>query len=110
GPISGSGLKALRHRSDDDRWDALSAEMSTLQYGLGSELKEFERRFAHALAHDEKEQAVRELNDATTGLMDGVFAVMTTVYECFLGYAEPDRMVPGHRDTLGKALAVRRSL
>lgn len=42
--------------------------------------------------------------------MDGVFAVMTTVYECFLGYAEPERMVPGHRDRLGKALAVRRAL
>ena len=42
--------------------------------------------------------------------MDGVFAVMTTVYECFLGYAEPERMIPGHRDTLGKALAVRRAL
>jgi hypothetical protein len=42
--------------------------------------------------------------------MDGVFAVMTTVYECFIGYAEPERMVPGHRDSLGKALAVRRAL
>jgi hypothetical protein len=81
-----------------------------LQYGLGSELKEFERRFAHALANDNKDQAVRDLNDATSGLMDGVFAVMTTVYECFLGYAEPEKMVPGHRDRLGKALAVRRAL
>jgi hypothetical protein len=110
GPMSTRGMIAQRERSDDDRWNALSAEMSTLQYGLGSELKEFERRFAHALKNDNKEQAVRGLNDATTGLMDGVFAVMTTVYECFLGYAEPERMVPGHRDTLGKALAVRRAL
>jgi hypothetical protein len=110
GPLSTRGVIPHRQRSDDDRWNALSAEMSTLQYGLGSELKEFERRFAHALKNDKKEQAVRDLNDATTGLMDGVFAVMTTVYECFLGYAEPERMVPGHRDTLGKALAVRRAL
>jgi hypothetical protein len=36
--------------------------------------------------------------------------VMTSVYECFLGYAEPEKMVPGHRDSLGKALAVRRAL
>jgi hypothetical protein len=116
GPARPSGRMSMRNmvankqRSDDDKWNALSAEMSTLQYGLGSELKEFERRFAHALKNDNKEQAVRDLNDATTGLMDGVFAVMTTVYECFLGYAEPERMVPGHRDTLGKALAVRRAL
>ncbi len=110
GPISTRGVVPHRQRSDEDKWTALTAEMSTLQYGLGSELKEFERRFAHALQNDNKEQAVRDLNDATTGLMDGVFAVMTTVYECFLGYAEPERMVPGHRDTLGKALAVRRAL
>jgi hypothetical protein len=110
GPMSTRGMIPHRQRSDDDRWNALATEMGTLQYGLGSELKEFERRFAHALKNDNKDQAVRDLNDATTGLMDGVFAVMTTVYECFLGYAEPERMVPGHRDTLGKALAVRRAL
>ena len=110
GPMSTRGVIPHKQRSDDDRWNALSTEMSTLQYGLGFELKEFERRFAHALANDQKEQAVRDLNDATTGLMDGVFAVMTTVYECFLGFAEPERMVPGHRDTLGKALAIRRAL
>ncbi len=109
-PTPGPSPVSHRQRTDDDKWDALAKEMSTLQYGLESELKDFERRFAHALNSDNKEQAVRELNDATTGLMDGVFAVMTTVYECFLGYAEPERMVPGHRDSLGKAIAIRRAL
>lgn len=97
-------------KTDEGKWGALAGEMDTLQYGLGSEIKEFDRRFREALTHDRKEQAVRDLNDATTSLMDGVFAVMTTVYVCFLGYAEPERMIPGHRDTLGKALAVRRAL
>lgn len=110
GPVSRRGVIAHRERSDDERWSALATEMVTLQYGLGSELKEFERRFSDALKNDRKEQAVSDLNDATTGLMDGVFAVMTSVYECFLGYAEPERMVPGHRDSLGKALAIRRGL
>lgn len=113
GPARAVPAKAMiphKQRSDEERWTALLKEMSTLQYGLGSELKHFETRFAHALKNDNKDQAVRDLNDATTGLMDGVFAVMTTVYECFLGYAEPERMVPGHRDSLGKALAVRRAL
>src|SRR5690606_5111838 len=90
GPISTRGIVAQRSRSDEERWGTLSGEIATLQYGLGSELKEFERRFSDALKNDRKEQAVRDLNDATTGLMDGVFAVMTTVYECFLGYAEPE--------------------
>jgi hypothetical protein len=110
GPISTRGIIADRERPDEEKWRALAGEMDTLQYGLGSELKEFDRRFSNALEDDRKEQAVRDLNDATQGLMDGVFAVMTSVYECFLGHAEPERMVPGHRDTLGKALAVRRAL
>ncbi len=105
-----SGVAADRGKTDDDKWRALAGEMDTLQYGLGSEIREYDRRFSEALEHDRKDQAVRDLNDATTSLMDGVFAVMTTVYECFLGYAEPERMIPGHRDTLGKALAVRRAL
>ncbi len=109
-PAASKAMIPHKQRSDEERWNALLKEMSTLQYGLGSELKSFETRFAHALKNDNKDQAVRDLNDATTGLMDGVFAVMTTVYECFLGYAEPERMVPGHRDSLGKALAIRRAL
>jgi hypothetical protein len=110
--VVGASAPGVAHskRTDIDKWNALADEMSTLRYGLSSELKEFERRFAHALANDNREQALRDLNDATTGLMDGVFAVMTSVYECFLGYAEPERMVPGHRDSLGKALAIRRAL
>lgn len=110
GPIAVRSIIADRERSDEQKWTALVGEMNTLQYGLASELKDFDRRFSNALKADRREQAVTDLNDATTGLMDGVFAVMTTVYECFLGHAEPERMVPGHRDTLGKALAVRRTL
>lgn len=104
------GVIAARDKSDDEKWRALAGEMDSLQYGLSSELREFDRRFADALSNDRQEQALVDLNDATTALMDGVFAVMTTVYECFLGHAEPERMIPGHRDTLGKALAVRRAI
>ena len=104
------GLVTNRTRSDEEKWRALTGGMDSLQYALGSELAEFDRRFSAALQDERVELAVRDLNDATTSLMDGVFAVMTTVYESFLGYAEPERMIPGHRDTLGKALAVRRAL
>jgi hypothetical protein len=110
GTRAARGILTDREKTDDEKWRALAGGMDSLQYGLGSELREFDRRFSEALKHDRKEQAVRDLDDATTSLMDGVFAVMTTVYECFLGYAEPERMIPGHRDTLGKALAVRRAL
>src|SRR4029078_6601291 len=99
-----------RTRSDEEKWRALTGEMDTLHYGLSSELREYDRRFADALSNNRTEQALTDLNDATTGLMDGVFAVMTTAYACVLGHAEPERMIPGHRDTLGKALAVRRAV
>ena len=104
------GIIAARNKTDEEKWRALTGEMDTLHYGLSSELREYDRRFADALSHDRKEQALTDLNDATTALMDGVFAAVTTVYECFLGHAEPERMIPGHRHTLGKALAVRRAI
>jgi hypothetical protein len=104
------GISAARNKTDEEKWRVLTGEMDTLHYGLSSELREYDRRFADALSNDRKEQALTDLNDATTALMDGVFAAMTTVYECFLGYAEPERMIPGHRHTLGKALAVRRAI
>lgn len=104
------GTIAVRARPDDEKWRALAAEMEMLHFGLSSELREYDRRLAEALSRDRRGQALTDLNDATTALMDGVFAAMTTVYECFLGYAEPERMIPGHRHTLGKALAVRRAL
>jgi hypothetical protein len=104
------GIIAARNRTDEEKWRALTGEMDTLHYGLSSELREYDRRFADALSNDRAEQALTDLNDATSALMDGVFAAMTTVYECFLGHAEPERMIPGHRHTLGKALAVRRAI
>ena len=104
------GIVASRHKTDEEKWRALTAEMDTLHFGLSSELREYDRRFADALSNDRMEQALTDLNDATTALMDGAFAAMTCVYECFLGYAEPERMIPGHRHTLGKALAVRQAI
>jgi hypothetical protein len=104
------GIIAVRNKTDEEKWRALTSEMDTLHFGLSSELREYDRRLADALSNDRKEQALTDLNDASTALMDGVFAAMTTVYECFLGHAEPERMIPGHRHTLGKALAVRRAI
>ncbi len=112
-PPSGSRCATwspVEQQTDDDKWRVLKGDMDSLQFALGSEIKDFDRRFSEALQADRKDQALSDLNDATTSLMDGVFAVMTSVYERFLGYAEPERMIPGHRDTLGKALAVRREL
>ena len=96
GPISTRGvIAAHRQRSDDDKWNALTAEMVDVAVRAGIRAQGIRTPVRTRARNDQKEQAVRDLNDATTGLMDGVFAVMTTVYECFLGYAEPERMVPG---------------
>src|SRR5690242_5177148 len=39
-----------------------------------------------------------------------LFPYTTLFRSCFLGHAEPERMIPGHRHTLGKALAVRQAI
>ncbi|MFI5291018.1 MAG: hypothetical protein ACHQ17_15265, partial [Polyangia bacterium] len=46
------GIVAARNRTDEEKWRALTSEMDTLHYGLSSELREYDRRFADALSHD----------------------------------------------------------
>jgi hypothetical protein len=107
----GSGDSApMARQTDEDKWRELEKEMDSMQYALGSEVREYDRRLREALQLERKGQALQDLNDAVNSLTDGVFAMMTTIYEVFLGHADPDRMIPGYRDTLSTALAVRKML
>ena len=55
---------------------------------MGSEIQEYDRRFLEALEGERKGQALQDLNDAVNSLLDGVFAMITTIYELFLGHAD----------------------
>ena len=97
-------------QSATERWEALSSELTSLGYVLGSQLQEFHRRFQSAIAGSHFQHALRELDDVRDELTDGVFALLSTIFETYLGDVDRNELLPGHRDTLSKALLVRHAL
>ncbi len=93
-----------------ERWRSLLGELESFAYALGSQIREFDERFAEALKEGRFEQALRELNDVGRSVTDGVFALMTAIYEAYLDDVDRDGVLPGHKSTLSRALAVRRGL
>ncbi|MBW2733086.1 MAG: hypothetical protein JRH20_11900 [Deltaproteobacteria bacterium] len=104
------GFAPKSQRSGDERWAALSTELTSFSYALSAQLDDFDQRFAGALEQGRVPQALRELDDVSNALIDGVFALMSTIYETYLDAFDRDQMLPGHRDALGKALLVRRGV
>lgn len=97
-------------QSCQERWQALDSELQSLSYALRSQLRDFDERFEKALVAGRYLQALRELNDVGSSLTDGVFALMTSVYESFLDEVDAEDLIPGHKNTLARALMVRRGL
>lgn len=93
-----------------ERWRSLLGELESFAYALGSQIRDFDERFNLAIKEGRFEQALRELNDVGRSVTDGVFALMTAIYEAYLDEVDRDGVLPGHRSTLSRALAVRRGL
>lgn len=105
---------AAQHRtSAAERWNALRPRLAAFTYALGSQLREFDQRYASALEEGRRLQALRELDDIGNALTDGIFALLGTICEAYLDDVDDvdrDRLIPGHRSALGKALLVRQGL
>tara|TARA_R110002096_G_scaffold436021_1_gene665208 strand:+ start:78739 stop:80166 length:1428 start_codon:yes stop_codon:yes gene_type:complete len=93
-----------------ERWRSLLGELESFAYALGSQIRDFDERFAGAIEDGRFEQALRELNDVGRSVTDGVFALMTAIYEAYLDDVDRDGVLPGHESTLARALSVRRGL
>ena len=104
------GLDAQETVPSSDRWKSLQPELSSLTFALGSQLTDFERRYASALDESRRLQALRELDDIGNALTDGILALMGTICEAYLEDIDRDRLLPGHQSALGKALLVRRGI
>lgn len=103
-------LAAQQRSSAAERWSGLKPQLAGLTYALGSQLRDFDQRYASALAEGRRVQALRELDDVGNALTDGIFALLGTICEAYLDEVDRDRLIPGHRSALGKALLVRQGI
>ncbi len=104
------GLGGGGEKTEAERWSGVLERLSSIEYGLSSQLDEATQRFAIALAAGEMNQVLGLLDDTQSSTSEGVHAVVSVIYEEFLPDTNPATVVPGYLTSLGRALLVRRGL
>jgi hypothetical protein len=104
------GLQDDSDKSEAERWNTVLEKLTSLEYGLRSQLDEVARRLTVALHACEMNQVLGLLDDTKNSTSEGVYAVVAAIYAEFLPDTNPTTVVPGYLSSLGRALLVRRGL
>ena len=104
------GIDEHPAQNEAQRFSALLEKLSSIEYGLTSQLTEMEQRVRVSLSAWEIAQAIEVLDDTKGSTSQGVFAVLSEVCQAFLPDAEPSALAPGHLTVLDQALVVRQAL
>lgn len=104
------GIDEHPQQSEAQRFSALLEKVSSIEYGLTSQLAEMEQRVRVSLKAWEIAHAIEVLDDTQGSTSQGVFAVLSAVCQAFLPDADPTTLAPGHLTVLDQALVVRQAL
>ena len=104
-----SSLDEHLSASEAERLSAVLERVSSIEYGLSSQLEDFEERLSKTGSVDAA-RALELLDDTQSSASEGVYAALTAVYEAFLPDTDPSTLAPGYLTTLQRALLVRRGL
>jgi hypothetical protein len=104
------GLGGGGEKSEADRWSVVLEKLTSIEYGLSSQLQEGSERLDVALQAGEMNQVLGLLDDTQSSTSEGVHAIVSAIYEEFLPDTNPATVVPGYLTSLGRALLVRRGL
>jgi hypothetical protein len=96
--------------SEDTKWKDIVEKMSSIEYGLRSQLRDLEERLDTSLQQRMVGQALEALDDTRSSVSEGIFALISAVYQAFLPDIDPATVAPGHLTSLQRALLVRRGL
>lgn len=104
------GLGGGSQQDETQQWTAVLDKVSSLEYGLRSELRDATSRLEVALDAGEINQVLGLLDDTQSSASQGVHALVAAVYDTFLPDVDAASVVPGYLTSLGRALLVRRGL
>lgn len=104
------GVGEHKREPEPKRFAALQEKLSSIEYGLSSQLTELESRVKLSLNAREVSQAIEAIDDTQGSTSQGVFAVLSAVCEAFAPGIDSASLAPGHLTTLQRALLVRRGL
>lgn len=104
------GVGEHKREPEPKRFAKLQEKLSSIEYGLSSQLTELESRVKLSLNAREVSQAIEAIDDTQGSTSQGVFAVLSAVCEAFAPGIDSASLAPGHLTTLQRALLVRRGL
>ena len=105
-----AGIDEHKPKSEVQRFAALAERLSSIEYGLSSQVAEVEARVKLSLRDREVASAIEAIDDMQGSTSQGVFAVLTAVCETFAPGIDSASLAPGHLTMLQRALLVRRGL
>ena len=95
---------------DDERWAGVVEKVTSIEYGLRSQIADARSRLDISIAAGEINQVLALLDDTQSSASEGVHALVSAVYQAFVPNVDPATVVPGYLTSLGRALLVRRGL
>lgn len=97
-------------QDEASRWEDLREKLGGIDYGLRSQLRDFDRRFEESIGAGQVGQALEALDDTRASVGEGLFAIVVAVYETFAPQVDPSAIAPGYLSSLESALLVRRGI
>lgn len=88
------------------RFDLLAQDLAMLGITLGGQIQHHEDRLRKAFHAANYSLVIRELDASRTTLLEGIFAYVASIFECFLEDFDTTTL-PGYQDVLGQALTAR---
>jgi len=104
------GFGEGQEQDEATRWKELKDKLSAVDYGLRSQLGEFDRRFEDAIEAKQVAQALEALDDTRASIGEGLFAIVVAIYQTFAPQVDPSTVAPGYLSSLESALLVRRGV
>lgn len=101
---------AAETRDEASLWAELHEKATAIDYGIRSQLGEFDERFAETLESGRYAAALEGLDDCRSAIGEGVVALLVAAYQAFQPDLDSKLVAPGYLSSLARALLVRRSL
>jgi hypothetical protein len=92
------------------RLGEMNKQLDVLGHALLDQLNTSEALIDQARKAGNLEAVIRELDVGRESLTEGLFELLNTIFELFPGTYERSALLPGYRDSLQKALLVRRGV
>lgn len=96
--------------SAQKKLEEMRKEVMVLGAALREQLESNEKLIDEAYATGKYDVVLREIDMGRDSLTEGLFAIVSTIFDIFIGGCDRAELLPGYTDALQKSLIIRRGL